>query len=68
MDYIEAGFGDTILFLHGNPTPSYMWRNIIPHVEKLGRCLAPDLIGLGRSSKLKNSNYRYGDHARYLEA
>jgi pimeloyl-ACP methyl ester carboxylesterase len=52
MAYIDAGSGAPIVFLHGNPTSSYLWRNIIPHVEDLGRCLAPDLIGMGDSDKI----------------
>ena len=54
MAYFETGTGDPILFLHGNPTSSYLWRNIIPHVQDLGRCIAPDLIGMGDSEKLEN--------------
>lgn len=67
MHYIEAGIGDPILLLHGNPTWSYVWRNVIPHLAPLGRCIAPDLIGFGRSDKPK-LEYRWGDHVRYLEA
>ena len=55
MAYIEAGSGRPIVFLHGNPTSSYLWRNIIPHVEPHGRCIAPDLIGMGDSDKLPAS-------------
>src|SRR5713101_5465994 len=51
MSYVDTGNGDPIVFLHGNPTSSYLWRNIIPHLEGLGRCLAPDLIGMGQSGK-----------------
>ena len=68
MAYVEAGAGDPIVFLHGNPTSSYLWRNIIPHVEGLGRCLAPDLIGMGLSGKSPGGTYRLADHARYLDA
>lgn len=68
MAYIEVGEGDPIVFLHGNPTSSYLWRNVIPHVQHLGRCLAPDLIGMGASDKLTGSPYRFEDHARYLDA
>lgn len=67
MHYIEKGTGDPILFLHGNPTSSYLWRNIIPHVAHLGRCIAPDLIGMGRSDK-PDIEYRFRDHAAYLDA
>jgi len=71
MAYIEAGQGDPIVLLHGNPTSSYLWRNIIPHLEGLGRCIAPDLIGMGDSDKLPNSgpdSYRFVEHRRYLDA
>ncbi len=71
MAYVEVGEGDPIVFLHGNPTSSYLWRNIIPHVAHLGRCLAPDLIGMGDSDKLPNSgpgSYRFVEHRRYLDA
>lgn len=68
MAYIDEGTGDPIVFLHGNPTSSYLWRNIIPEVEGLGRCLAPDLIGMGQSGKNPNGTYRFVDHARYLDA
>jgi len=66
MAYVDEGQGDPILFLHGNPSSSYLWRNIIPHVKGLGRAIAPDLIGMGRSDK-PNIDYRFSDHARYLE-
>ena len=71
MAYVEAGQGDPIVFLHGNPTSSYLWRNIIPHLEGLGRCIAPDLIGMGDSDKLPDSgpgSYRFVEHRRYLDA
>ena len=68
MAYHERGSGDPIVFLHGNPTCSYLWRNIIPHVADLGRCIAPDLIGMGESGKLPGSQYRFFDHRRYLDA
>lgn len=55
MAYIEIGKGDPIVFVHGNPTYSYMWRNVIPHCEQLGRIIVPDLIGMGDSDKLDNS-------------
>ncbi|MER9300544.1 haloalkane dehalogenase [Mesorhizobium sp. M0621] len=68
MSYVEAGASDpTVLFLHGNPTSSYIWRNIIPHVAPLGRCIAPDLIGYGQSGK-PDIDYRFFDHVRYLDA
>ncbi|MEE8312670.1 MAG: haloalkane dehalogenase [Candidatus Binatia bacterium] len=71
MAYVETGTGDPIVFLHGNPTSSYLWRNVIPHVESLGRCIAPDLIGMGDSDKLDDSgpdSYRFVEHRRYLDA
>ena len=71
MAYVEVGQGDPIVFLHGNPTSSYLWRNIIPHVQGLGRCIAPDLIGMGDSDKLSPSgpeSYRFVDHRQYLDA
>lgn len=68
MSYVDTGAGDPIVFLHGNPTSSYLWRNVIPHVRDLGRCLAPDLVGMGRSGKSPGNVYRFVDHARYLAA
>jgi haloalkane dehalogenase len=68
MAYIDTGEGEAVVFLHGNPTSSYLWRNIIPHIEGSRRCLAPDLVGMGSSGKAKNSSYRFVDHARYLDA
>ena len=71
MAYVEAGQGDPIVFLHGNPTSSYLWRNVIPHLEPLGRCIAPDLIGMGDSDKLPDSgpgSYRFVEQRRYLDA
>ena len=68
MAYVDVGQGDPIVFLHGNPTSSYLWRNIIPHVTGHGRCLAPDLIGMGASGKAPAGSYRFVDHARYLDA
>jgi pimeloyl-ACP methyl ester carboxylesterase len=59
MAYIDRGAGDAIVFLHGNPTSSYLWRNVIPHVSGLGRVLAPDLIGMGRSSQAPAGTYRF---------
>ena len=55
MAYVDVGSSDPIVFLHGNPTSSYLWRNIIPQCASLGRCLAPDLIGMGNSDKLPTS-------------
>ncbi len=71
MAYVEVGSGDPIVFLHGNPTSSYLWRNILPHVQELGRCIAPDLIGMGDSEKLPGSgpnSYTFIEHRRYLDA
>ncbi|HLW71466.1 MAG TPA: haloalkane dehalogenase [Candidatus Binataceae bacterium] len=68
MSYVEVGEGAPIVFLHGNPTSSYLWRNIIPHLARLGRCLAPDLIGMGASGKAPDGSYRFVDHSRYLDA
>jgi haloalkane dehalogenase len=68
MSYVDVGEGDPIVFLHGNPTSSYLWRNVIPHVSDIGRCLAPDLIGMGQSGKSPTYSYRFVDHARYLDA
>ena len=67
MAYVEAGEGDPVVFLHGNPTSSYLWRNVIPHVEPQARCLAPDLVGMGDSGKPPDGSYRFFDHARYLD-
>ena len=68
MAFVDAGAGDPVVFLHGNPTSSYLWRNVIPHVESVGRCLAPDLIGMGDSGRAPAGSYRFVDHARYLDA
>src|SRR6516225_4354132 len=68
MSYVDAVQGEPIVFLHGNPTSSYLWRNIIPHVSDLGRCLAPDLVGMGESGKSPTGAYRFVDHARYRDA
>ena len=64
---VDAGSGDAIVFLHGNPTSSYLWRNIIPHVSPLARCLAPDLMGMGDSDPIPGGSYRFFDHLRYLD-
>ena len=66
IHYIDEGSGDPILFLHGNPTSSYLWRNIIPYLIPYGRCIAPDLIGMGKSDK-PNIDYRFFDHSKYVE-
>jgi haloalkane dehalogenase len=70
MAYVEVGKGDPIVFLHGNPTSSYLWRNIIPYLEGLGRCIAPDLIGMGDSDKLQGSgpnSYTFIEHRSFLD-
>jgi haloalkane dehalogenase len=66
MHYIEQGTGDPILFLHGMPTSAYVWRNIIPHLATLGRCIAVDLIGMGKSDK-PDIEYTISDHIKYVE-
>lgn len=67
MAYVEAGAGDPILFLHGNPTSKYLWRNIMPHLEEHSRVIAPDLIGMGESGK-PNIGYTFVEHAEYVQA
>lgn len=70
MAYVDEGCGDPIIFLHGNPSSSYEWRNVIPHLTTLGRCIAPDLIGMGDSEKLNTSgpsSYRFIEHREYLD-
>ena len=71
MAYVDEGQGDAIVFQHGNPTSSYLWRNIMPHCEGLGRLIACDLIGMGESEKLDNSGpdrYTYAEQRDYLFA
>src|ERR1700674_2710461 len=71
MAYVEVGVGDPIVLLHGNPTSSYLWRNIIPHLSEFGRCIAPDLIGMGDSDKLPDAgptSYTFVEHRRFLDA
>jgi haloalkane dehalogenase len=71
MAYVEDGEGDPIVFLHGNPTSSYLWRKVIPSLVGSGRCIAPDLIGMGDSEKLDGSgpeSYRFVEHRHYLDA
>ena len=71
MSYIDEGEGDAIVFQHGNPTSSYLWRNVMPHLEGQGRLIACDLIGMGDSEKLKNSgpgSYNYFEHRDFLFA
>lgn len=69
MQYVDTGRdGDPIVFLHGNPTSSYLWRNVIPHLTEHGRCLAPDLVGMGRSGPSSTGSYRFVDHRLHLDA
>lgn len=69
MEYVDTGGdGDPIVLLHGNPTSSYLWRNVIPHLTDSGRCLAPDMVGMGRSGPSSTGGYRFVDHRRYLDA
>lgn len=70
MAYVEMGEGDPIIFQHGNPTSSYLWRNIMPHLQDQGRCIAIDLIGMGDSEKLDDSGpdrYTFSEHREYLD-
>ena len=70
MAYVDEGSGDTVLFLHGNPTSSFLWRNIAPHVEDTNRIVIPDLIGMGDSEKLEGENnpsYKYHGQYSYLK-
>ena len=69
--YVDSGSGDPIIFLHGNPTSSYLWRNITPHLETQGRCISIDLIGMGDSDKLDNpdeNSYLFEEHYHYISA
>jgi len=68
MAYVDTGRGRPVVFLHGNPTSSILWRDVIPHVAPVARCLAPDLVGMGQSGKSPSGSYRFVDHARYLDA
>jgi haloalkane dehalogenase len=70
MAYVDVGDGQPIVFLHGNPTSSYIWRNVIPHVAPYARCIAPDLIGMGDSEKLEEggaNRYSFVEHRRFLD-
>ena len=66
IHFIEEGTGDPIVFIHGNPTSSYLWRNIIPYLTPHARCIALDLIGMGKSDK-PEIDYRLVDHINYVE-
>jgi len=68
MSYVDTGVGDPVVFLHGNPTSSYLWRNVIPYVSPLGSCARPGRHGMGRSGQSPARSYRFVDHARYLDA
>ena len=71
LSYVDTGANSgaaPVVFLHGNPTCAYLWRNVIPHVEPLARCLAPDLVGMGDSGKTSDGSYRFVDHRRHLDA
>jgi haloalkane dehalogenase len=68
MSYVDIGGGEPIVFLHGNPTSSYLWRNVIPHVATNARCVAPDLIGMGASGRSATGAYRFEDHSLHLDA
>ena len=71
MAYVETGAGDPVVFQHGNPTSSYLWRNVMPHVAPVGRCIAIDLIGMGDSDKLDDpgpGRYRFVEHRKFLDA
>ncbi len=67
ISYLDRGSGTPVVFLHGNPTSSHVWRHVLDRFDRPARLLAPDLIGMGRSGK-PASDYRFGDHARYLDA
>ena len=67
MHYVDKGEGDPILFLHGQPTSSYLWRNIMPYLEPYGRVVAPDNIGFGRSDQPADLDYRYPTHYKFIE-
>src|SRR6266571_512272 len=71
MAYRDTGMGDPIVFLHGNPTSSFLWRKLIPYAQPFGRCIAPDLIGMGDSARLPNSgpgSYSFEENRHYLDA
>ena len=67
LHYVDLGQGDPILFIHGNPTSSYLWRNVIPHLSTQGRCIAVDLNGMGQSDK-PDIDYSFFDHANQQQA
>jgi haloalkane dehalogenase len=67
INYAEVGTGNPIVFLHGNPTSSYLWRNIVPFLADQGRCLVPDLLGMGNSGASPTGSYRFADHMDVLD-
>jgi haloalkane dehalogenase len=70
MAYVDEGLGDPIVFLHGNPTSSYLWRNVVPHVASLGRCIVPDLVGMGDSGRIARTgpdSYSFVEHRHFLD-
>ena len=70
MAYVEGGAGDPIVFLHGNPTSSYLWRNVMAPLAQVGRCIAPDLVGMGNSGPVPDADsgsYRFVGHRQYLD-
>ncbi len=71
LAYVEMGEGPAIVLLHGNPTSSFLWRDVVGHLEGVGRCIVPDLLGMGDSAKLEQSgpgSYRFVEHRRHLDA
>ena len=68
LAFVDTGQGRPVVFLHGNPTSSFLWRDVIPHIAGEARCLAPDLVGMGQSGQAPGGGYRFVDHARYLDA
>ncbi len=67
MSFVDVGEGEPVVFLHGNPTWSYLWRNVIPHLADRRRCLAPDLVGMGQSGPAPDGRYRFVDQASYVD-
>ena len=67
ISYVDTGRGAPIVFLHGNPTSSYLWRNIVPKLSNVAHCLAPDFVGMGDSGRASDGSYCFADHSRYLD-